>query len=105
MLRLLSFFDIELAFAVEEAKTIIMLDVIRRLSVPPKGAKFGSGPETILGSAVVCSILFGILQATGIALPKNGPKLKRADVLQWNMRVVSTVHALILTVGALEFQE
>ena len=82
-----------------------MLDVIRRLSVPPEGAKLGSGPETILGSAVACSVLFGVLQATGAALPKDGPKLKRADVLQWNMRVVSTVHALILTVGASRIRE
>ena len=75
-----------------------MLDVIRRLAVAPPGAKAGSGPETILGSALACSLFFGLLQSTGIALPK-APKLKRADVLQWNMRVVSTVHASILTVG------
>jgi len=75
-----------------------MLDVIRRLAVAPPGAKVGSGPETILGSALACSLLFGLLQSTGLALPKS-PKLKRADVLQWNMRVVSTVHAAILTVG------
>ena len=75
-----------------------MLDVIRRLAVAPPGAKIGSGPETILGSALVSSLFFGLLQSTGLALPK-APKLKRADVLQWNMRVVSTVHALILTVG------
>lgn len=75
-----------------------MLDVIRRLAVAPPGAKVGSGPETILGSALACSLFFGLLQSTGLALPK-APKLKRADVLQWNMRVVSTVHAVILTVG------
>lgn len=75
-----------------------MLDVIRRLSVPPHGAKLGSGPETILGSALACCLLFVLLQTTRLALPR-APKLKRADVLQWNMRVVSTVHAAILTVG------
>jgi hypothetical protein len=82
-------------------------EVVTLLSTPPPGARAGSGPGTILGTALACGAVFAFLQATGAALPKGrGRRLAKAgDALEWNLRVVSTLHAVLLTVGALKFLE
>lgn len=78
-------------------------EVLTRLSVPPPGALPGSGPATILGSALLCTVVFALLQATGLALPR-APKrrLSPGDALEWNLRVVSTLHAIVLTIGTFD---
>ena len=76
-----------------------VLDVLTRLSVPPPGARPGSGPSTILASTLVCAAAFLLLHATGAALPTS-KRLKRKDAIEWNLRVVSTVHAVVLSLGA-----
>jgi hypothetical protein len=75
-------------------------EVLTRLSVPPPGAQPGSGPATIVGSAALCAVVFALLQATGLALPRSPKRpLSKGDALEWNLRVVSTLHAIVLTVG------
>ena len=57
-----------------------VLDVLTRLSVPPPGARPGSGPATIVASTLVCAAAFLLLHATGAALPAS-KRLKRKDAI------------------------
>jgi len=60
----------------------------------PRGAEFGSHPLTIVLSAVAFWLLFGILQATGWLVTKS-KKLRKEDILEWNIRKVFPLTVLI----------
>eukprot|EP00884_Botryococcus_braunii_P004604 jgi/Botrbrau1/14144/Bobra.182_3s0085.1 len=76
-----------------------VMDLWTRLSRPPPGAEFGSHPFTILVAVAVCAGSLLVLQTTGLLLPRKA-KLKFADQLEWNLRIVSTLHAITLVIGA-----
>jgi len=54
---------------------------------------------TIVLSAVAFWLLFGVLQSTQWLVPKSR-ELRREDALEWNIRTVSTIHAIFLVYGA-----
>jgi hypothetical protein len=65
----------------------------------PKGAEFGSHPATIAIACLTCWSLFLLLQQTGWLKPRR--KLSRGEALEWDIRTVSTLHAVILVIGSL----
>lgn len=77
-----------------------VVDTVRRLMSPPPDAQFGSHPYTILASIAVCAGTLLFLQNTRLLLPRR-VQLKKSDELEWNLRVVSTLHAITLVIGNL----
>ncbi|DBA95616.1 hypothetical protein WJX82_002044 [Trebouxia sp. C0006] len=82
----------------------MLTDVWERLLITPKGGEWGASPWTIVGSFLICTLTLAVLVISGCALPRK--PLKRADRIEWNVRVVSSIHAVVLVLGAyLTWQE
>lgn len=77
----------------------MLQDVWNRLLAKPQGGQFGASPWTIILSFLTCALFFAYLEQTGVALPRKQLKRGRADRIEWNVRVVSSVHAVVLVVG------
>ena len=78
----------------------MLVDVWDRLLASPKGGEWGASPWTIIGSFLACSGLLALIDSTGCCLPRH--KLKRPDRIEWNVRIVSSVHAIVLVIGTHE---
>ena len=74
-------------------------DIWNKLLAKPQDGQFGASPWTIIISFVSCALLFAYLEQTGAALPRKQLKRGRADRIEWNVRVVSSIHAVVLVVG------
>ena len=74
-----------------------MMDIWHRLIATPKGGEWGASPWTIVGSFVACAVALAALDISGCALPRK--PLKRGDRIEWNVRVVSSIHAVVLVIG------
>ncbi|KAL3143844.1 hypothetical protein ABBQ32_003667 [Trebouxia sp. C0010 RCD-2024] len=75
-----------------------MMDIWNRLLTTPTGGAWGASPWTIVGSFLACCATLAVIDGTGCFLPRQS--LKRADRIEWNVRIVSSIHALVLVVGA-----
>ena len=75
----------------------MLTDVWERLLITPKGGGWGASPWTIVGSFLTCTLTLAVLISSGCALPRK--PLKRADRIEWNVRVVSSIHAVVLVLG------
>lgn len=75
-------------------------EVWEKLLAKPKGGEWGASPWTIILSFLTCSVVLAVIDSTGCCLPRQ--KLKRADRIEWNVRIVSSIHAIVLVVGMLE---
>ena len=76
-----------------------MSEFLHRLLRPPEGASFGSHPLTIVAAAAGFWLLFAAFQYTGWVVPSTEKKLSREEALEWNIRAVSTIHAIVLVIG------
>ena len=76
-----------------------MSEFLHRLLRPPEGASFGSHPLTIVAAAAGFWLLFAAFQYTGWVVPSTEKKLSREEALEWNIRAVSTIHAIVLVMG------
>ncbi|CAL5218506.1 g193 [Coccomyxa viridis] len=65
----------------------------------PDSAAGLSQIQTVYAAFAICWVIFLIFDWTGIDLPRK--KLSRKDTVDWHSRVISSVHAIILCVGAL----
>lgn len=65
----------------------------------PESAAGLSQIQTVYTAFAVCWLVFLIFDWTGIDLPQK--KLKRKDTVDWHSRVISSIHAVILCIGAL----
>lgn len=74
-------------------------DIWNRLLARPQDGQFGASPWTIILSFLSCALLFAYLDQTGVSLPRQQLKRGRADRIEWNVRIVSSVHAIVLVVG------
>ncbi len=74
-----------------------MVDIWDRLLTSPKGGEWGASPWTIVGSFLACTLTLAAFDITGCALPRK--PLKRADRIEWNVRIVSSIHAVVLVIG------
>ena len=74
-------------------------DIWNRLLARPQDGQFGASPWTIILSFLSCALFFAYLEQTGVALPRQKLKRGRADRIEWNVRIVSSVHAIVLVVG------
>lgn len=74
-----------------------MFDIWDRLLVTPKGGEWGASPWTIVGSFLLCCLTLAVIDSTGCALPRK--TLKRSDRIEWNVRIVSSIHAVVLVIG------
>ena len=81
------------------SQKIGMSEFLHRLLRPPEGASFGSHPLTIVAAAAGFWLLFAVFQYTGWVVPSTGKKLSREEALEWNIRAVSTIHAIVLVIG------
>jgi hypothetical protein len=75
-----------------------IVETVKLLLKPPPDGEQGSTPSTIGAAFLTCAVTFMFLQMTGIALPRRR-RLKFGDQLEWNLRVISTIHAIVLVVG------
>lgn len=74
-----------------------MQDLWNRLAATPKGGEWGASPWTIVVSFLTCALALAVVDGTGCALPRKA--LKRADRVEWNVRIVSSIHAVVLVLG------
>ena len=74
-----------------------MKDIWDRLLATPKGGEWGASPWTIVGSFFACCLTLAVIDSTGCFLPRK--TLKRADRIEWNVRLVSSIHAIVLVIG------
>lgn len=74
-----------------------MKDIWDRLLVAPTGGEWGASPWTIVGSFFACCLTLAVIDSTGCFLPRK--TLKRADRIEWNVRLVSSIHAVVLVIG------
>ncbi len=80
------------------APVVAMLtNMWERLLITPKGGGWGASPWTIVGSFLTCTLTLAVLDISGCALPRK--PLKRADRIEWNVRLVSSIHAVVLVLG------
>lgn len=79
----------------------IARDVWQRLLAKPEDGQFGASPWTIIASFLSCALLLAYFESTGVALPRK-PLKRRADRIEWNVRVISSIHAIVLVVGKSE---
>jgi len=75
----------------------MLTDMWDRLLITPKVGEWGSSPWTIVGSFLTCALTLAVLDISGCALPRK--PLKRADRIEWSVRVVSSIHAVVLVLG------
>ena len=74
-----------------------MMDILNRLLTTPIGGEWGASPWTIVASFLTCCATLAVIDSTGCALPQKS--LKRADRIEWNVRIVSSIHAIVLVIG------
>ena len=77
----------------------MLADLWDKLLTKPKGGEWGASPWTIVASFLACSVTLAMIDSTGCCLPRK--QLKRADRIEWNVRLVSSIHAIVLVIGTL----